>query len=337
MFRVTYKNLFFTLLALTCLATGHVQAQTEVDSNYVKSFEKANNIKSISGLSRTAFRFTHITNDQLLNKRRIEANTRAFSGINLNYKWLSLEYDWDIPNTAVDNHYSGSRAFSLHAFQVGKKFGIEGNYQRYKGLVLPIKNTGGQFDHFNNVNYNNYSINLYYFLNFRQLSYSSAYKYSVKQKKSSGSIITMLTPAYQSFNVNDTLGVNPGTNDRRFIEIIQKEPKWFTLLGRVGYTYNIILNNGNWSINPSVLGGTGSETPLNNSKFFKHTFGFVNSFQGRVNGGYNGDNFFVYLNVTFDKTEYHLMETQLTTNNNYYSFNVGYRFASLKEKILRIL
>lgn len=272
----------------------------------------------------------------MLNKRQIEANTCAFTGINLNYKWLSLEYDWDIPNTAIENQYRGIRAISLHAFQVGKKFGIEGTYQKYKGLVLPLK-TSPRFELFKNVNYNNYGVNLYYFLNYKRLSYSSAYKYSQKQVKSAGSIMLMLTPSYQAFNVNDTLSADISTRDKRFVEIIQKEPKWFTLLGRAGYTYNLVLNNGKWSINPSALLGIGAETPLNNSKLFEHSLGLVNSYQGRLNGGYNGDNFFVNLNIILDKTIVHLDDSQLTTNNNYISFNAGYRFRSLKKKILGIL
>lgn len=325
---------------LTCIILNflslRVNAQTSIDSAYIQAFEKANNIKSISGLSRTAFRFSHLGNDHMLNKRQIEANTCAFTGLNLNYKWLSLEYDWDIPHTAVDNQFPAIRAISLHAFQVGKKFGIEGFYQKYKGLVLPLKSSPG-FDHFQNVNYNNYGVNLYYFLNHKRLSYNSAYKYSQKQIKSSGSIMLMLSPSYQAFKVNDTLSSDISMRDKRFVEIIQREPKWFTLLARAGYTYNFIFNDGQWSINPSVLLGTGAETPLSNSKLFAHSFGLVSSYQGRLNGGYNGDNFFINLNVILDKTLVHLDESQLNTTNNYVSFNVGYRFKSLHKKVLGVL
>ncbi len=325
------------MILTSVLLIGRAAAQIQLDTNYIRVFEKTNNIKSISGLSRTTFMFTHLTNDQMLNKRRIEANSRAFTGLNLNYKWLSLEYDWDIPHTAVDNNYTAARVISFRAFQVGKKFGIEGNYQKYSGLVLPVQNRRGEFDHFNNVNYNNYSVNLYYFLNFRHLSYNSSYKYSVKQVKSSGSIMLLLAPSYQSFNVNDTLNASISVRDKRFIEIIQKQPKWFTLLERAGYTYNFIFNKGAWSINPSVLAGIGAETPLNNSRIFDHPLGLVHSYQGRLNGGYNGDNVFIYVNIILDKTSYHLDDTQMNTINNYYSFNVGWRFAGLKRKVLGVL
>ena len=109
------------------------------------------------------------------------------------------------------------------------------------------------------------------------------------------------------------------------------------LLGRIGYTYNFVFNDGAWSINPSVLGGIGAETPLSNSRIFEHTLGLVNSYQGRLNGGYNGDKFFIYLNIILDKTSYHLDDTQMNTINNYYSFNIGWRFMGLKRKMLGLL
>ena len=325
------------LVVITSLLPGLCIAQTNLDTSYIKQFEKDNNIKSVSGFSRTIFKFNHITNDQMLNKRNIEANTSAFTGINVVYKWLSLEYDWVLPHTAVDNNYSEARVATFHAFQLGKKFGIEGDYQKYNGLILPVKDRRGQFDHFNNVNYKSYSLNLYYFLNYKHFSYNSSYKYSYEQAKSAGSIVVLLTPAYQAFGVNDTVSANINARDKRFIEIIQRQPKWFTLLGRAGYSYNFILNKGAWSINPSFLLGIGAETPLNNSRIFDESLGLVNSFQGRLNGGYNGRNFFVFLNIVLDKTTYHLDDTQLNVLNNFYAFNIGYRFRGLKKRVLWVL
>jgi hypothetical protein len=68
------------------LCNGNASSQVVLHSNYIHVFNKTNNIKSISGLARTAFQFTHLTNDQMLNMLRIEANSSAFAGFNLNYK-----------------------------------------------------------------------------------------------------------------------------------------------------------------------------------------------------------------------------------------------------------
>jgi hypothetical protein len=237
----------------------------------------------------------------------------------------------------VDNKYSEAHVSTLHAFHLGKKFGIEGDYQKYSGLVLPLHNRRGDFDHFNNVNYREYSMNLYYFLNFRRFSYNSAYRNSYKQTRSAGSMILLLSPIYQSFNVSDTAGASISAGDKRFIQIIQKEPKWITLLSRLGYSYNFILDKGKWSINPSFLAGIGAETPLNNSPIFNHPAAMVNSLQGRLNGGYNGNDYFIGVNVILDKTIYHLDDTRFNIINNYYALNFGYRFRSLKHKILWLL
>jgi len=330
-------KILMLLIVATAVCMASCTAQNQVDTNYIKEFVKDNNIKSISGTNRSIFVFNHISDDQMLNKRRIEANTSAFTGINFVYKWLSLEYDWVLPHTAVDNNYSEARVGSFHAFQLGKRFGFEGDYQKYSGLVLPVKDRRGAFDHFNNVNYKSYSLNLYYFFNFRRFSYNSAYKYSYLQARSAGSIILLLSPLYQSFSVNDTVSANISARDKRFIEIIQQQPKWFTLLSRVGYSYNFILDKGTWSINPSFLLGVGAETPLNNSRIFDRSLGLVNSYQARLNGGYNGDNFFIFLNLILDKTIYHLDNTQLNTINNFYAFNIGWRFKGLKKNVLWVL
>ena len=273
----------------------------------------------------------------MLNKRRIAANTSAFTGISLDYKWLSLDYSWQLPHTAVDNDFPEARVSTFNLFFLGKKFGIEGDYQKYTGLVLPVKTRRGQFDHFNSVVYKSYSMNLYYFLNYKRFSYNSAYNYSLIQSKSAGSIVTLLTPAYQEFGVSDTTNRIVSARDRRFIQIIRRQPKWFTLLGRGGYSYNFILNKGTWTINPSFLLGIGAETPLNDSRIFSNPLGLVNSFQGRLNCGYNGKDVFACLNIILDKTTYHLDDRQLDVINNFYAFCVGYRFRDMKKKVLWVL
>ncbi len=231
----------------------------KTDSNYIHAFAKTNVIEIYPGIYSTHFNFTH--SGQRKNDYSLVANSSAHISTNINYKWLNLKYSWAMPGTELDKNVKLQYASLGLNFRI-KQMRFHPFYESYNGLLIPKQNKkNDSFRIFSGIQFTDVGFDYYFFTNTKLFSVSAARSFSVNQVKSSGSVFSMITPAWQKINWKD-----PSRNllpDSSTYDLLSQDPEWVSLIIRVGYTYNFILQKGKWIIAPAVLAGAGLIKELN--------------------------------------------------------------------------
>jgi hypothetical protein len=80
--------------------------------------------------------------------------------------------------------------------------------------------------------------------------------------------------------------------------------------------------------------GAGAVKELNTHH---HHLQAVTDYQGAINGGYNGDKYYAYINASWDNLNTNLLVKDMHRTDWNLSLTFGYRFAHLPKKILGIL
>src|SRR5262245_58393407 len=124
------------LLIIAIFSNSPARSQFVVDSSYIKSFEKPNDVEIYTGVTKTSFRFRNFTNENFFSQHKLFANTSAYTGVTLDYNWLSLSYSRNIPNTSVAKQSTSIKAFGIHLRKTHEKFLFEIGTDKYKGLIL---------------------------------------------------------------------------------------------------------------------------------------------------------------------------------------------------------
>ncbi|MBS1656426.1 MAG: DUF4421 family protein, partial [Bacteroidetes bacterium] len=242
------KWLFFVVVGIfLCIGkTGYAQPVHSSDSLLIQKFLQGNNLQLFTGANRNFFSFTPLHEDE--KKYWLNANTSNYFGFNINYKWFSFLYSFNIPHTSLDNNARQLKASSYQLYQYRKKWGIQGDFENFHGLLIRKKHNNG-FETFPSIHYFSLGFDAYYFTNSDQFSYRSAVYYSEEQKVSAGSFILRFSPFWHSFTYGQGTITAPDSLSYKFLV---KQPKWFSATAGLGYAYNFIFRNGLWSICPMV-------------------------------------------------------------------------------------
>jgi len=337
--RRTFLNLqlhFSLFLLFQLMGAGCLYAQHERDTTWVKTFKKDNNIQLYGGYAGSSFIFQTKTVPR--DYFRLLANNSGYTGINLNYKYLSLFYEFTLPYTSLADRTTGLRSRNLQLSQFGYRYGVEAGFQRVDGMVFEVR--GHRRDPpltFENIRYRRYDANFYLFVNSDHFSYSAANFYSSLQQKTAGSWMFMVSPEYQQFSFTHANLIGGEEKDSLVYELVKPQPAWVSAIGYLGYSMNFVMEGGHWSISPTLLVGAGGQYPLYDNRFNPKQISLVYSAIGKLNCGYNGEHFFSYLSASHDYTRDHLPAAHLHLQNSDFSITVGYRFSSLKHKILGII
>lgn len=302
----------------------------DTDSNYIHAFAKTNVIEIYPGIYSTRFNFTH--SGQQKNDYSLVANSSAHIGINLNYKWLSLRYSWAMPGTELDKNVKLQYASLGLNFRI-KQMRFRPFYESYNGLLIPKqKKRTDTFAIFRGIQFTTVGIDYYYFTNTKLFSFSAARSFSVSQVKGAGSAFSMITPAWQKINWEDpSRELLP---DSSTYDLLSQDPEWVSVIVRVGYTYNFILEKGKWIIAPAILTGAGliKEINIPGSKLQP-----VTNLQAWVNAGYNGAAYYFYLHAWWNNLRTNLLIKNMNQVNTSFSITAGYRFHNFRKKILGLL
>ncbi|NIG56877.1 DUF4421 family protein [Chitinophaga sp. Cy-1792] len=323
------------LLLLLMTFAGSAYGASQADSTWIRAFDKDNNIQVYTGYNNTQFTLTQAAK-QHIPGMKLYANSAAYAGVCLNYKYLSLSYDWTLPNTRLSGKNKGIKVVNYQLAQVGRRLGIEAFYQRIDGLLMQIQRRKHKFDPVPNVTYTKAGANLLLFTNPAHYSYNAANYFSKWQQKTAGTGVVMLTPSYQQFHFHQD-NTLPG-KDSMLHKNFQEQPQWLTCIAYAGYTVNVISRDKHWSINPMLLAGAGAQYTLNsNFRQLEHITSFVQSIQCRLNAGYTCSDFFAAVNARYDYANSHLPVSTLHAINGDYALTFGYRFHSVKRKLLGVL
>lgn len=286
-------------------------------------------IEGNPGISTTHFTFYNRSRNQPA--VRLAANSSAYFGTYINYKWLSVKYYFPLPETRLledkSLHYT---SFKLRF--PGKKFGIDPFYDNFNGLLLPQRPHWHDFTGIKGLHFKDAGADLYYFPNHHKFSFQATNYYSKKQVKSAGSLFLMATPLWQQIFWNHP--TNTQIKDSSTYHFLQKKTEWVSLLARIGYSYSFVLNNGNWMITPSILAGEGVVKPVTKKP---SSWKDVSDWQAWLNIGYNGSGWYLYFAGFIDNLHTNLSAKKLQQLNTDLSFTYGYRFMTSPHKLGGIL
>jgi hypothetical protein len=314
------------------LATGTATLRAQ-DTTRFRSFLDSNNVLLTGGLYHTFFR----AGDASRHGPRLQANTSAYVGASLSYKWFSIYFQMNIPRTSVLHGQDKTvRASVLNVTHWWNHWGFDGSYQHDKGLVDQDdpghRSTNSIWQW---VDYKYIGVNVEYFFRPDKFSYNASHNFSGLQTKSGGSWMVMLTPSYQDFSLQRTMA-DTVLKDSTLFNLINKNANHVLLMAKVGYAYTFSWGQGHWMCSPLFVIGPGAGVYLD--QFHTHQTFYPNlGYQARLTAGYNGDKWFFYLNGLYDLTQEPQKNLGLKTINESASLNIGYRFHSLRRRILHLL
>ena len=313
---------------------GVLRAQDKVPASRYVDFLDSNNVRPYVGFYHTLFKAGSASGRQ----PRLQANTSAYLGAALNYKWFSIYYALNIPRTSVlggDN--KTVKASQLIISHWWNHWGLEGSYQHDRGLVDQDDPGGPRM--VNSVwqwaDYKYLGVNVDYFFNPSRFSYRAADNFARRQARSGGSWLLMITPSYQDFNLQRN-APDTSIKDSTLYNLLTKDANHLVLLAKVGYTYAFSWDKGRWTCSPLFCIGPGAGVYLD--QFHTHQRFYPNlGYQGRLTAGYNGDKWYCYLSGLYDLVQEPEKNLGLKTINESASLSVGYRFHSLRRRILGVL
>ena len=299
------------------------------DSSFIKEYEKNNVAELYGGDYSTHFNFSDPKSYK--SNFRLAANSSGYLGVYVNYKWASLKYSFAIPGTELDRDTKFKYTSLRYRFSGRKKI-FHLFYDTYNGFLIPVENIKDSFRVFEDISFRNMGVDFYYYFNAKKYSYYAANNFSERQIKSAGSLFIMLTPM-----LNKIKWKNPSRDlitDSLTYDVLSSNPKWFSFAYRLGYTYNFAVKQGKWSIVPALLLGIGFRKELTT---YNNGIQLVTDIRAHINAGYNGDNFYYYLTAKWGNLQTNLLVKNMHQVDQNISLTAGYRFRSLKKKILGIL
>jgi hypothetical protein len=329
------KPKYFPVFIILLLLVQNCLAQQGQDSNYIRPFTKSNDLEWYTGRYNTVFNFKPNNNDSYLRHHNLKANTSAYIGMHIDYKWLAVDVSTSLPRTFVDNNIKGRKAHSLQLSKTGSKLRIEGLYEKYNALVIPLSRRHQEYQVFNNFGYSNYSAQLTYIFNSNRFSLPAAINYGERQVKSAGSFLFNFNPTIHQFAQNNNPGLKLTPSDSLLNHAISNHSGWMNTFFNGGYTHNFVWNKGRWSLNPWIMGGLGVQKELADET--KNSGKLTYNFRGMISSGYNGTLFYIYLNTLYNKTESRLPASKLTVRNSDTYLTMGYRFGNSPHKIMGLL
>ena len=318
-----------SLIILSVIVGFPLFAQQEIDSNYIRRFEKNNVLEIYPGVYSTRFNFSQPKDRQ--NNYRLVANSSGFVGVYFGYKWLSLKYSWAIPGTEL------AKKVRLQSRSLGISFGnrewsFRPFYNTYDGLLVPEDPGNREFRVFRDIKFSDAGVDILYILNTTQFSFRAANSFSERQVKSRGSVFIKLTPMWQK--VNWELPSRDVITDSTTYDLLAYDPEWFSIISRIGYSYNYVLKNNRWSIAPAILIGGGALKEINTGVDHLQ---LVTDIQAWIRCGYSISNYYIYFTGRWGHLQTNLFIKNLRQVNTNFSITGGYRFGNLKKKLLRLL
>lgn len=306
---------------------------TTPDSSYIRRFKNNNVVEVYTGIYSTNFYFSSPGAGLAERKKdfRLAANSSAYIGSYFNYKWFSLNYSTAMPGTQLD------RRIKLKLSSVRFRFGnrqmmFEPFYDNYNGLLIPRTNRHEGYDAFKNIHFKHIGLDYYYFTNSKKFSFRAANAFSEQQLKSAGGIVLSATPLWQQITWKTPS--RTVIKDYSTYKLLASNPEWLMCTLIAGYSYNFCFGNGKWIIAPTAMAGGGLLKELHNSSA---KFQPTSLLRAWVNAGYNGPQYYLYLNARWADVKTNLEIKNLHEVNTNIMLTGGFRFGNAKKRILGLM
>jgi hypothetical protein len=318
-----------SILFIAFIHTASFAQNHPVDSNYIQAFNRTNVIEIYPGIYSTHFNFSN--RRQRKNDFSLVGNSNAHISTNINYKWFSLRYSWAMPGTELDEKVK-LKYTSLGVNFGGKQMRFRPFYESYNGLLIPVQKIKDSFAIFEGIQFTSAGFDYYFFTNTKLFSFRAARSFSAKQVKSAGSVFLMVTPSWQKFNWKTPS--RELVKDSATFSLLSADPEWVSVVVRIGYTHNFVIDKGKWIIAPAMLTGAGLLREINTTD---RKLQAVGNIQAWLNAGYNGPVYYCYLHAWWNDLQTNLLIKNMNQVNTNFSITAGYRFSDFHKKILGLL
>lgn len=325
------KGLFILLM----LFPGLLSAQSAYDRDFVRPFELPNDAEVYTGFRNAVFHFRPNVDDTLITRHKLMANTSASFGFSFDYNWLSLDYSFNIPGTSVANDAPSIHTWELHLKKTGPHFRAGIDITRYFGLVMPLDRRTQSFDYFDDIVYRRYGLEFTFIVNGEKFSFPAGTSFSMRQRKSAGSIIVTALPFYQRFSLSRTPQRGFAEKDSAFLDAVGDNPDALSMLVRTGYAYTRVWEEGLYSLHGSLEAGTGLQDRW--PRLGKPAIRPIFNYRLALTAGYNGEQWYVYFRGSYEKWRTYQVGSVMNTRNDQFGVTCGYRIGQWKRKILGVL
>lgn len=315
-------------LLLSILLYLPVCAAAQPDPSYIGKFNKNNVMELFPGVYRNSFNFEGSRNRHP--SFRMLANSSAYLGTFINYKWATLHYSFSVPGTQLDKYTAlNYKAFNLR-FMMPSTL-ILPYFNAFNGLLIP-GNRKHNYLPIKDIRTFSAGTDLYFYPNAKYYSYGAANYFSQQQLRSAGSIVMRLCPQWQQmqwYHPSTSL-----TRDSNTVRLLASNPQWSSLSGSLGYAYTFAFLRGRWTLSPTLLAGKGL---IHEHRVQAPAFQTASTLQAFVNAGYTNSQYYIYLNAFTDRLRSRLLFRDLQQKKTDLSLTFGYRFRSMRKPILGII
>src|SRR5579875_2619166 len=290
----------------------------KIDSSYVRKFPKENDIEITNNWNSTDLQFApgqkHTRNDfHLMN------NSVLYTGVNIDYKWLTVGYGFNVEQTCrYKKSHLSTLFFDLN--NASQKVIWDVYFKKHYGFLTPDNFPKKTYSPLTGINLTDIGGALLFPLNSKRFSYSAARYLYNQQVKSAGSVILGVATYYHQFHSKDSLDKLDDKGIRGFIE---NNPKWMTVLLNSGYIYNFVWKK--WSVSPEVELGYGKSVFMNSQSNIKTAL----QFKTNTTIGYSTPSFYAYASLFYHSYS-HYFKIATTEKKECISLTAGYRIGSLK-------
>jgi hypothetical protein len=264
------------------------------------------------------------------NKLNYRSNKPYSLGLGMYLFDVGLELTFAIPlNEKRKEIYGTSTSRDLQINAIGKKFGVDAYFQRYKGFYIVDPNNkvlpGEPYPQRPDIQTRNVGVTGSYVFNNKKFSFRSAYTYAERQLRSNGSFIIFSSISGfkvlgDSAIIDDALAANFGGNGTI------RKIKATTLGVAPGYAYSLIYKG-------FFLNGTLAVGPAHNWLYYqledgteKNDIKFDAYVAARFGLGFNGDHFFGGLSFVVQSRSAKFETVQFSSTNSTFKILIGYRF-----------
>jgi hypothetical protein len=269
---------------------------------------------------------------------QLRPNSPTALGLGFNYKSYGLGIAIGIPKSASSNEkYGKTNRFDLQVNAYGKKLGIDGYLQYYKGYYMANPE---DFMDWNKEYYPtlpdmevfSFGLNGFYIFNSKKFSYKAAFVRNQVQRKSAGSITTGVFSQMDIVQTDNGFVPN-GVEDSINVNFDLKSFRTVAIGLTVGYLYTWVISK-HFFLNVGATPGFGNQTiqleKLDGTKSTKNEPAAQLSVRGAL--GYDSRYFYAGItgSVIWRNLKYSGYELDLATQQ--LRFFIGKRFALTKKR-----
>jgi hypothetical protein len=224
--------------------------------------------------------------------------------------------------------FGKSKARDIQLNMLGKKFGLDMYYQRYRGFYVTDRdNEPGRdmpYPQRGDIVSRNLGVTGSYIFNNKKFSLRSVYNFSERQIYSAGSFIALVNLG--RFTLEADSSILDSSQELVFTNESFKNLRYSTFSVAPGYSYNLIYRS-------FFLNGTLGIGPAHHWIYYQHETGKgereigINSFvAARIGIGYNGERVFGGISFLTQGSNVKFEEARFSNNNASFKILMGYRF-----------